>query len=190
MDTTTTSTEIEAELIELYNLVEEKEKQIAKLKLDVAQAKTTAKDASSNKTRSLSRSSSNKDKKLKQCRAQLLECKDTIVDLEARLQQSHVDQKALLDQKVELTQTIETLQSKLSHQSDALQSTSKARKDQSNDQYRLEVENEKLRNAVAELEKNEEDLITEVEQLTEERDSLRKKVHRLGRRPRSIGIGV
>ena len=179
MDTTTASIEIEAELIELYNLVEEKDKEIAKLKHDVAQAKTAAKDAndvnSSGKTRSLARSSSNKDKKLKQCRAQLSECKDTIVNLEARLQQSQVDQKALLDQKVELTQTIETLQSKLSHQNDALQSTSKAHKDQSNDQYRLEVENQKLRNAVTELEKNEEDLITEVEQLTEERDSLNQK---------------
>ena len=169
---TTTSTEIETELIELYNLVEEKDKEIAKLKQDAAQA-----EANTNNTKdsSKSRPSSSKDKKLKQCRAQLSECKDTIVDLEARLQQSQVDQKALLDQKVELTQTIESLQTKLSRQNDALQSTSKAHKNQSDDQYRLEVENQKLRNAVAELEKNEEDLVTEVEQLTEERDSLNQK---------------
>ena len=152
MDTTT---DIEAELIELYNLVEEKDKEISKLK-------TAAKDA-------------NRKSSSKKLKAQLAESKDAILDLEARLQQSQVDQTALLDQKVELTKTIETLQNKLSSQNDALQSTSKAHKDQSDDQFRLEVENQKLRNAVTELEKNEEDLITEVEQLTEERDSLSRK---------------
>ena len=67
MDTTTTSTDIEAELIELYNLVEEKDAEISKLKQEVAETK---KDANRN---SKSRSSSSKDKKLKQCRAQLSE---------------------------------------------------------------------------------------------------------------------
>ena len=83
MDTTTTSTDIEAELIDLYSLVEEKDDEIAKLN------------------------------KLNQ---QALQC---------------------------------------------------------------ELENQRLRNAVTDLETNEEDLITEVEQLTAERDGLDQKCRTL-----------
>jgi hypothetical protein len=70
---------------------------------------------------------------------------------------------------------VEALTTKLASTKDAFATNSKAHKDQSEDQHRLEVENQMLRNSVTELEKNEEDLITEVEQLTEERDTLQRK---------------
>ena len=127
MDTTTTSSDIEAELIELYSLVEEKDKEIAKLKQDVLEA---AEKAEANARTNSSRSS-NKDRK---CRAQLSECKDNVVDLEARLKQSQLDQQTLVDQKDELEQRVATLTTKISGQTDNLQQTSKLSKEQSDDQ--------------------------------------------------------
>ena len=175
MDTTT---DIEAELIDLYNLVEEKDKKISKLKQDVAAAKTEAENNDNVRSSRSYRSSTNKDRKLKQCRTQLSECKDKVVDLEARLKQSQLDQQALVEQKVAAEQSVEKLRSKLSKK-DTLKSSSKFSRDQSNEQYRLEVENQRLRNAVTDLETNEEDLITEVDQLTAERDGLDQKCRTL-----------
>ena len=184
MDTTTTTTDIEAELIDLYSLVEEKDEEIAKLKHDLTAAEkvkieTEAENNDNARSSRPSRSSTNKDRKLKQCRTQLSECKDKIVDLEARLKQSQLDQKALIEQKGGLEKKAEQMQTQFFNQRDSLQSTSKFAKDQSDDQYKLEVENQRLRNAVTDLETNEEDLITEVDQLTADRDGLDRKCRAL-----------
>ena len=103
-------------------------------------------------------------------RSQLLASKDEIADLRAELHQSRAENESLLDDQKQLQHQIRSQKSLLDINKKRLaaatiitEETQKRQKDDAGHHFSLELENQKLRDTIIELEKNEETLVAELE---------------------------
>lgn len=161
------SEDLEVELIEAYDKLDKKDARIRELEEELASANSNKNDNSSKAKRSC-------NKELKKCQKQLHEYKQTVTDLQAQLQQAQIDQDLLLREKANLDAKVDEQKEELVKQKECMisikqqsEEAKKTKKDQSDNQYRLEVENAQLRSTIKEHEENEADLVTEVETLEE-----------------------
>jgi chromosome segregation ATPase len=116
----------------------------------------------------------------------LMEKNDIIADLQAQLAQRNIendtlksDKKNLQDELVDTRKVLEEKKRGLLQITKQNESQKKQHKDGSSAQYQLELENQRLRTTVAELEENEAELVQELELVSEERAELESKATEL-----------
>jgi chromosome segregation ATPase len=172
--------ELEEELMNLYETLDERDRRISELEED---------GGGSSPARGGGRGGDGDSEKLKEendglqadlsaLREQMYESKDQITSLSAQLAQKTLDAETLLQDKKNIQATYESQKKVLEEKRKQVERVEKEKeekarehKDGSGALYQLELENQRLRQNVLELEENESELVSELERESQERAS-------------------
>lgn len=159
----------EAEIRELYAALDERDAAIAELERELERNRQEG-------TRAVQQDHNQLTLELEKHRDELIQSRDTISDLQIQVKHLSEDNRELIDGKVQLetdlstyTSQVDILRSQLSQNAKAVEEASRLRKEGNHQQQRLELENQRLRTAVNELEQNEDILMAEVETLVKQK---------------------
>lgn len=166
MDSSCYSIDAEEELRELYNVLDERERHIEDLEAELERRKDADIFAIQEEN----------NRELDKYRDELLGCRDTIADLKTQLNQLRDDNKELLNEKEQLnddlilhTSQLDAHRSQIAHHTKVFEDVKRQQKDGIQQIQRLEMENQRLRTTIIEIEENEDILVNEIDALVKEK---------------------
>ena len=166
MDSPCYSIDAEEELRELYNALDEKERHIEDLKAELERRNDADIFAIQEEN----------NRGLDKSRDEVIECRHTIADLKTQLNQLREDNKELLNEKEQLNDDLilhasqlEEQRSQIAHHAKVFEDVKRQQKDGIQQIQRLEIENQRLRTTIIEIEENEEILVNEIDALVKEK---------------------
>ncbi|GMH51677.1 hypothetical protein TrST_g11013 [Triparma strigata] len=173
--------ELESELMELYETLDLRDRQIADLEASGSTLPQRSVPGGDEDIYKVTEERDMAQADLEKYRDEVLQGKDYIAELQAQLAQKNVENDTLTQDKRNLEAEFESTKKILDEKKRQLLQTSKHHEDQkqkhkdgSSAQYQLELENQRLRQSVQELEENEAELVSELEMLSEERADFEK----------------
>ena len=174
--------ELEAELMDLYETLDERDRRIEELEAGASSSPTRA--AAQGDEEDIGKIAEERDMlvaDLEKYRDELMESKDQVAEFQAQIVEKNMKVEDLERDKRTLSETVEGQKKLIEGQRKKLAATTKSHeeqkrlhKDGTGAQYQLELENQRLRTNVTELEENEQELVAELEMISSERAELEK----------------
>ena len=134
---------------------------------------------------------------LDDCKREVIECKHIISDLQSQLNHARLEIENIKKDKLTLEEQIKRQHVHLSRQREKVSEAEKIAEEaklgksiKSKEQYLLELENQTFRDAVQELEENEEELVREIEKISNEHYALENKHRETCREKTNIQISL
>jgi len=132
----------------------------------------------------IDRNASNTNKELEICNDELIQCKDEIAELQLQLKQLRGDNDTLVEEKTQLENQLSLQKSLLDQRSS--QDKNKNVMRHQRDVHMLELENQRLRASVIEMERNEDVLVNEIDTLVLEKSKYQDKSDELSAKVDSL----
>ncbi|KAL3794131.1 hypothetical protein HJC23_012838 [Cyclotella cryptica] len=166
MDSPCYSIDAEEELRELYSVLDEKERHIQDLEAELERRNSADFFVIQEEN----------NRELEKYRDELIECRDTNADLTTQLTRLREENKELLNEKEQLNDDlifhksqIDAQRSQIAHHTKVSEDVKRQQNDGIRQLQRLELENQRLRATILELEENEDILVNEIETLVKEK---------------------
>jgi chromosome segregation ATPase len=166
------SIDTEQEINELYAALDERDQHIRRLE-DLIEEKSSQHDEEALAV---------KDSQLNEYRDELVNSRNVLADLQIQIKCLREDNRELTEDKEHLEEEVsahrsqaDTLRTQLAQYSEAADEVKRLRKDGNQQLQRLELENQRLRTTVNELEQNENVLCNEIDTLVEEKSESQGK---------------
>ncbi len=163
--------ELQQELLELYETLDQRDQRIVELE-ETVQRQRDEQHSLGSKKMEIERLMSD----VERYRNESVRARETIADWQARMALSTEDNEGLREDKNQLEQQVDSQKSLLNRQQQQILQHTKALEDSSTnltklsqEQYQLELYNQKLHHSIMELEENEQELVCEIEKLLQER---------------------
>ncbi len=151
------STDTDDEIRSLYDALDERDRYITSLEKEI------------------DRNASNTSTQLDVCNEELMQCKEKTSELQIQLKQLRGDNDDLLEEKRELENQLRSMLDQKSPLSNENVTVTRLQRDV----YQLELENQRLRASVVELEQNEDILVQEIDTLVSEKSKFQAKTEDL-----------
>jgi chromosome segregation ATPase len=171
MDSPGQSINTEQELRELYAALDERDRHIQDLEYELE-------NGNSAEIYAIQQENSNLSAELEAQRDELIKCRDTVADLQIQVKQLRADNRELADSKEQLEEhanaqrsQVDTLRTQLAQHSKASEDVKRLKKDGNQQLHRLELENQRLRATIIEIEENEDILVNEIDTLVKEKSA-------------------
>ena len=177
--------ELESELMELYENLDERDRRIEELEMQVGGGAPVKLGGGGSDDQDIVKLSEERDMlqtDLDKYKDDLMDKNDQIAELQAQLAQRNIENDTLTSDKKNLQDELADTRKVLEEKKRLLLASTKQSEDQkqkhkdgSSVQYQLELENQRLRTTVTEMEENESELVAELEIVSEERSELEAK---------------
>jgi chromosome segregation ATPase len=154
MDSPGQSINTEQELRELYAALDERDRHIQDLEYELE-------NGNSAEIYAIQQENSNLSAELEAQRDELIKCRDTVADLQIQVEEHANAQRSQVD----------TLRTQLAQHSKASEDVKRLKKDGNQQLHRLELENQRLRATIIEIEENEDILVNEIDTLVKEKSA-------------------